>query len=282
MSSRRQVLGSGAAACAFGLSGVQSARAAEAVADGKLRQSVCAWCFRGFTIEQLAEHAVRIGLKGIDLVRPADFPVLKKHGLVATMVLSHGLTKGLNHKENHAECLAQIRDAMKATSEAGFRNVICFSGNRAGIDDETGMKNCAEALKQIVGEAEKLKITLQMELLNSKVNHKDYQCDTSDWGVALVKMVGSENFKLLYDIYHMQIQEGNVIATIQKYKDYFAHYHTAGVPGRNELDETQELNYPAISRAIAATGFQGYFAHEFIPKRDPITSLTEAAKTCLV
>jgi hydroxypyruvate isomerase len=165
--------------------------------------------------------------------------------------------------------------------KAGYKNVICFSGNRRGMDDETGMKNCAEGLKRILPLAEKNGITIQMELLNSKVNHKDYMCDRTAWGVALAKMLNSPNFKLLYDIYHMQIDEGDVIRTIQDNHQYIGHYHTAGNPGRHEIDESQELNYPAIMKAIVATGYKGYVAQEFMPvKADKIASLKEAINIC--
>jgi len=203
------------------------------------------------------------------------------------MTPSHPINPGLNRVENHEKFLPMIRQSIEATADAGFPNVICFSGNRhkdkldtEGISDEEGMRNCAEAVKQVVGLAEKRKVTLCMELLNSKRNHKDYMCDHTAWGVQLVKMVGSERFKLLYDIYHMQIDEGDVIATIRENKDYLAHFHTGGVPGRNEIDETQELNYAAIARAIVDMGFTGYLAHEFIPKRDPLESLEQGARIC--
>ncbi len=206
--------------------------------------------------------------------------MLKKYGLICAMVSTHRLTGGLNHPENHAQCLASIREAIDAAAEAGFPNVITFSGNRAGMPDDVGLENCATALKQIVGYAEKKKVTICMELLNSKVNHKDYMCDHSAWGVELCQRVGSERFKLLYDIYHMQIMEGDIIRTIQQHHECFGHYHTGGNPGRHEIDETQELNYGAIMRAIAETGYQGYVGQEFIPTRDPLTSLAEAVKIC--
>jgi len=247
---------------------------------GRIQQSVCQWCFGKMPLEQLAEYAAKIGLKGIDLVGPDAFPVLKKHGLVATMLPTHSLTKGLNNPANHDECLARIRKAIDDAAEAGFPNVICFSGNRNGMADDEGMKNCAQALKQVVGLAEQKKVTLCMELLNSKLNHKDYMCDRTAWGVALCKAVGSERFKLLYDIYHMQVQEGDIIATIRQHKDHIGHYHTAGVPGRKDLDEAQELYYPAIMRAIADTGFKGYVAHEFTPRGDPMASLAAAVTLC--
>jgi len=232
------------------------------------------------SVDDLAKNAARIGLKGIDLVGPEHFATLKKYNLVGTMTKTHDIAKGLNRKENWDECLGKIRHAIEATADAGFPNVICFSGNRAGMADDEGLKNCRDALKQVVGLAEEKRITICMELLNSKVNHKDYMCDRTHWGAQLVKAVGSERFKLLYDIYHMQIQEGDVIATLRQYKDCIGHYHTGGVPGRHEIDDTQELNYPAVMRAILDTGFKGTVAQEFIPVRDPMTSLAQAARIC--
>lgn len=250
--------------------------------QGRLNQSVCKWCFPKMSVEELAVKVKSLGMVGIDLLDPPDFPILKKHGLVCTMVQSHSLTDGLCDPKFHDTCLEKMNAAIEATATEGWRNVICFSGNARGIDRETGMKNCVEALKKIVPVAEKKGVTLIMELLNSKVNHPDYMCDNSVWGVELVKRVGSDRFKLLYDIYHMQIMEGDVIRTIRENHKYYGHYHTAGNPGRNELDDSQELFYPAIARAIADTGYDGYFAHEFIPKRDPMTSLSEAVKQCIV
>jgi hydroxypyruvate isomerase len=259
----------------------------DAVRNGKLPQAVCKWCFKQMSVEDLAQLCNKIGLKGIDLLRADSFETLKKHNLICTMTESHPISRGLNRKEHWDECFAKIREAVDATSAAGWPNVICFSGDRIGpkdlpkISDEEGLKTCTEALKQLVGYAEEKKVTLCMELLNSK-QHKNYMCDHTAWGVELCKAVGSERFKLLYDIYHMQMMEGDVIATIRANKDYIAHYHTAGVPGRNELDENQELQYAAIMRAIAETGFKGYVAQEFIPKRDPATSLAQAARICTV
>jgi len=252
----------------------------KAVQKGRIKQSACQWCFKSWSQEEFCANAVKLGLYGIDLVGPDWFANLKKNNLVGTMTTTHSIPKGLNRKENWDECLGKIRKSIEATSEAGFPNVICFSGNRDGMDDAEGLKNCAEALKQVVGLAEEKKVTICMELLNSKTNHKDYMCDRTPWGAELVKTVGSERFKLLYDIYHMQIDEGDVIATIRQYKDSIAHYHTAGVPGRNELDDTQELQYGAIMKAIVDTGFKGVVAQEFIPKRDAYTSLMQAVKVC--
>jgi len=216
------------------------------------------------------------------LLAPADFPTLKKHGLVCTMVSSGKLSDGLADPRFHKDSIESAVAAIEATSKEGWKNVICFSGNRRGIDDKVGMDNCVKALKEIVPVAEKANVILNMELLNSKVDHADYMCDNSKWGVELVKRVGSNNFKLLYDIYHMQIMEGDVIRTIEKHHDAFGHYHTGGNPGRHELDDTQELNYKAIARAIADTGDDVFYAHEFIPVRDPLTSLAEAVDLCIV
>lgn len=251
------------------------------VRKGRIKQSVCRWCYGAKSIEDLAAFSAKIGLKSIELVNPKDWGVLKKHGLVCAMSPSHGIVKGLNRKENHAECLTKIRKSIDDTSGAGFPNVICFSGNRAGMDDDEGLKNCAIAVKQVVGLAEKKNIMICMELLNSKRNHKDYMCDRTAWGAELVKRVGSDNFKLLYDIYHMQVQEGDVIATIRENKDYIGHYHTAGVPGRHEIDNTQELYYPAIVKAIIETGYKGYLGQEFKPKsKEPLKSLAQAVRIC--
>jgi len=249
---------------------------------GRLKQSVCKWCFPKISLPEMAKQVASMGMVGIDLLDPADFPTLKEHGLVCTMVQSHPLTDGLCDPKFHDLSLEKMNVAIEATSKEGWRNVICFSGNARGIDRETGMKNCVDALRKIVPVAEKAGVVLIMELLNSKVDHPDYMCDNSKWGVELVKRVGSDNFKLLYDIYHMQIMEGDVIRTIQDNHAYYGHYHTAGNPGRHELDDTQELFYPAIAKAIADTGFDGYFAHEFIPTRDPIAGLTDAVRQCIV
>jgi hydroxypyruvate isomerase len=249
--------------------------------NNRVNQTVCKWCFDGkVDLEKLCAESAKMGLRGVDLVGPDAWPTLKKYNLVGTMTPSHPIDPGLAHKENHEMCLGKIRKSIEATADAGFPNVICFSGNRKGMDDAEGMKNCAEALKQVVGLAEEKKVTICMELLNSRVNHHDYMCDHSDWGIELVKMVGSDRFRLLYDIYHMQIMEGDVIATIKKNHEYFAHYHTAGVPGRHEIDDTQELNYPAIMHAIVETGYKGWVGQEFIPVHEPIASLQQAARLC--
>jgi hydroxypyruvate isomerase len=282
--SRREALRAAAAlTVATGAAAARPAAAADSakvVTNGRIRQSVCRWCFPKVSLDELCSAAQRMGLVGIDLLGPKDFETVKKYGLVCTMVGSHPLTDGLCDPNYQDAALKTIHGAIEATAKEGWKNVICFSGNRRGIDDRTGMDNCVNALKEVVPAAEKAGIVLQMELLNSKVNHKDYMCDRSDWGVELVKRVGSDNFKLLYDIYHMQIMEGDVIRTIESHHRYFGHYHTGGNPGRHELDETQELNYKPISKAIVGVGFQGFMAHEFIPVRDPLTSLSEAVALC--
>ncbi len=250
---------------------------------GNINHSVCRWCFNSMSVEELCLAAKKIGLKGIDLVGPKDWPVLQKYDLQSTMCngAEISLVEGWNDKKFHATLIKNYTEMIPLVAKAGYKNLICFSGNRNGMDDETGLKNCVEGLQQIMSLAEKNKVTLVMELLNSKINHKDYQCDKTPWGVELAKRLGSENFKLLYDIYHMQIDEGDVIRTITDNHQFIAHYHTAGVPGRHEIDETQELNYPAIMKAILATGFKGYVAQEFIPlNADKIGSLSTAVQIC--
>jgi len=250
------------------------------IKKGRINQSVSKWCYGKIKLDEFCAICKKMGLKAIDLLGPQDFPTLKKYGLECSMVNTHGLTKGLNRKENHEECLARIRTAIDATAEYKYPNVITFPGNRAGMPDDVGIENMTMALKKIAGYAEKKKVNICIEYLNSKVNHKDYMFDNMAWGVEVCKRVGSERVKILYDIYHAQIMEGDIISTIRKYHEYIAHYHTGGVPGRNEIDETQEIYYPAIMRAIVKTGYTGYVAHEFIPKRDPITSLANAARLC--
>ncbi len=251
-----------------------------AIRHRRIRQTICRWCHAAVPLEKLCQIAARLGYGGIDIAAPETFPTLKKYNLAGTMTPSHTIEKGLNREENWDECLHSIRQSIAATSAAGFTNVICFSGNRNGMDLGEGQKNCATAIKEVIGLAEKSKITLHMELLNSKVDHPDYMADHAEWAVGLVKAVGSEHFKLLYDIYHMQIMEGDVIATIKKYHPYIGHYHTGGVPGRHEIDDSQELNYPAIIRAIVDTGFQGWLGQEFVPVGDSEESLLQAAKIC--
>jgi len=250
------------------------------VKKGRINQSVSKWCYGKFPLDELCAIVKKMGLKGIDLLGPSEFPTLKKYGLVCTMTNTHGLSNGLNNKEIHTQCLDSIRTAIEATAEYQFPNVITFPGNRRGMPDDVGIENTVTALKQVAGLAEKKKVNICLEYLNSKVNHKDYMFDRMKWGVEVCKKVGSERIKILYDIYHAQIMEGDIIRTIRDNREYIGHYHTGGNPGRNEIDETQELYYPAIMRAIAETGYNGYVAHEFIPKRDPLTSLAQATQLC--
>ena len=276
---RRELL-----AAALGIAGVTAGGAARGVErvvqNGRIRQSVCKWCYRDFSVDELCAAAAGLGLRSVELLDPDDFATVKKHGLVCALTNSHGITRGLNDPEHQPACLEAIRKAIEATADAGFPNVITFSGNRGDIPDDVGLDHCADAVKRVVGLAERRGVTIVMELLNSKVDHPDYMCDTTPWGVELVRRVGSERFKLLYDIYHMQIMEGDVIRTIREHHELIGHYHTAGNPGRHELDDSQELQYAPIMRAIADTGFAGYVAQEFIPTRDPLQSLAEAARLC--
>lgn len=250
---------------------------------GNINHAVCRWCFSQLDVETLCIEAKKIGIKGIDLVGPEDWPTLKKHGIYSSMCngAEINLVDGWNDKKFHAQLIKNYTEMIPQVAKAGYKNLICFSGNTRGKDNETGWNNCVEGLKQVIGLAEKHNIVLVMELLNSKVDHEDYQCDHTAWGVELAKRLGSENFKLLYDIYHMQIDEGNVISNIKNNHQYIAHYHTAGVPGRNEIGDQQELYYPAIMKAILDTGFKGYVAQEFIPKeKDKLQSLQTAVKIC--
>ena len=250
---------------------------------GNINHSVCKWCYKGIELDPFCEAVKGMGLKAVDLIAIEDFPTLQKHGLSCSLVtgVPGGIKKGLNREENHETLIAWFEEVCPQISAAGYKQVVCFSGNRDGMSDIQGLANCTKGLKQIVPIAEKHGVTVVMELLNSKVNHADYMADLSSWGVALCDTVGSDAFKLLYDIYHMQIMEGDVIATIRKNHEYYSHYHTGGVPGRAEIDTTQELYYPAIMEAILETGFDGYVAQEFIPAGpNPMASLEAAVHIC--
>lgn len=289
-SSRRSALKKMAAATALAIAGsslVNRISAAENAMDNKLKgvvnHSVCRWCYQSIPLDDLCQAAKNIGLTSVELVGPVEWPTLKKYGLTSALPwgAGMGITKGFNDPQYHEALIKSYEEVIPNAAAAGFKQIICFSGNRNGLNDEQGIKNCAVGLKKLMPVAEKYKVTVIMELLNSKVNHKDYQCDHTVWGAALVDSVGSDRFKLLYDIYHMQIMEGDIIATIKKYQQYITHYHTGGVPGRNEIDETQELNYPAIIKAIYETGYKGYVAQEFVPKRDDkIASLKQGVQIC--
>ncbi len=250
---------------------------------GNINHSVCRWCYSTIALDDLCAASKNMGIKAIDLVGPKDWPVLQKYGLVSAMCngAEINLVDGWNTKQNHSTLIKNYSDMIPLVAKAGYTNLICFSGSRRGMDDETGWNNCVEGLKKVLPLAEKNKVVLVMELLNSKINHKDYQCDKTAWGVELVKRIGSNNFRLLYDIYHMQIDEGDVIRTIKDNHQYIAHYHTGGVPGRHEIDESQELYYPAIMKAIVETGHKGFVAQEFIPAQtDKLASLQKAIKIC--
>jgi hydroxypyruvate isomerase len=256
-------------------------------AASAIKQSVCRWCFNDMSLDELAANAKRIGLHSVELIGPADFPTIKQHGLMCAMVSqagNGGIPKGWNRVDNHSWLIPAYEERIALVAQEKWPNVICFSGNRGGLGDDEGLENCAKGLKQLMPAAEKAGVTVCMELLNSKVNHPDYQCDHTAWGVKLVENVASERFKLLYDIYHMQIMEGDVIHTIRDNHRHIAHYHTAGVPGRHEIDESQELFYPAVMKAIADTGYTGYVAQEFVPlkKEQGMASLEDAYKRCAV
>jgi hydroxypyruvate isomerase len=249
---------------------------------GRLKQGITRGCLgRGRPLEEAAREAARLGCVSFDLVGPADWATVKKFGLVPSMVPGGGgIENGTNRKENHEKMLAQFRENIPQAAANGCPNVITFSGNRRGMSDEEAWGNSVALLKQVTPLAEDKGVTICMELLNSKVNHKDYQCDHTAWGVELCKRVASPRFKLLYDIYHMQIMEGDVIRTIRDNFQYIGHFHTAGNPGRHEPDETQELNYRPIAQAIVDLGYQGYFCHEYSPLKDPIKSLDAALALC--
>lgn len=253
---------------------------------GNIRHSVCKWCYDSIPLDDFAVAIKKIGIVAIDLIALEQFPILKKHDIACSMVSissnTWGITKGWNKTEHHEALIKHYKYLIDETAKAGYKNIICFSGNRdEEINDEQGLDNCAEGLSKIISYAEQKKVTLVMELLNSKIDHKNYMCDSTDWGVELCRMLDSDHFKLLYDIYHMQIMEGDIIRTINENQTFIGHYHTGGVPGRAEIDQTQELNYPAIMKAILKTGYKGYVGQEFIPKNsDKLASLKTAVQLC--
>lgn len=273
-----QTVGAGSGAALAG----KAAQMKPVERKGRIKQSACRWCYNKIPAEDFVREGVRLGLKSIDLAPAAEWPILKKHGLPPTMI-GGGTTipDGFNRKENHAGIEERFRESVRNAVTFGAPSIIVFSGNRRGMSDEEGLENCVTGLKKIMPIAEDKGILVCMELLNSKVDHADYMCDHTKWGVELVKRVASPHFKLLYDIYHMQIMEGNVIENITKYIRHIAHIHTGGVPGRHELDETQELYYPAIMKAIVKTGYKGYVGQEFVPaEKDKLTSLKKCILIC--
>jgi len=249
---------------------------------GRIKQSVSRWCYKETPLDQLCAYAAQIGLKAVDLLNPEDYDVPRRYGLVCSMGYAGGgeIPSALNRVENHARIEEGFRKNIPLAAKAGVPNVITFSGNREGMSDAEGAKNTITGLNRIKKIAEDNGVVICMELLNSKVNHKDYMCDHTAWGVQVLEAVNSPHVKLLYDIYHMQIMEGDLIATIQQNIRWLGHFHTGGVPGRHELDGTQEVQWDGVMRGIAATDFQGYVAHEFVPTRDPLTSLRQAVDLC--
>jgi len=250
---------------------------------GNIKHSVCRWCFGDIAFEELCRAAKEMGISSIELAGPEEWPILKKHGLHCAMpwTPNSDLSNGFNQTANHEKLINIYTEFIPKVAAAGYNTLICFSGNKFGISAEQGLENCAVALRKLIPLAEKHNVTLVMELLNSKVDHKDYQCDSTAWGVKLCKLIGSDRFKLLYDIYHMQIMEGDIIRTIRENIKYIAHFHTGGNPGRHEIDETQELYYPAIMKAILETGFKGYVAQEFIPtKANKLEALKQGITIC--
>ncbi len=280
---RRDALKSGlaAGACAAAPAFTRGQTSIPARKD-RIRQSACRWCYKGMALNDLCANGAGLGLKGIDLLTVEEWEIPRRYGLICTMGYAGGGTipEALNRTENHAAIESALRENIPLAAKAGVPNVITFSGNRAGMSDEEGARNTVAGLNRVKKIAEDHGVTICMELLNSKVNHPDYMCDHTAWGVGVMEEVNSPNVKLLYDIYHMQIMEGDLIATISANLRWIGHFHTGGVPGRHELDDTQEVQWDGVMRAIADAGFTGYVAHEFIPVRDPLASLRAAVDLC--
>lgn len=282
----KSVLVGGAALAASGVEAIaadkkKNAKVAEPL-KGNIRHSVSKWCFGDYALDEFCEICKNIGIQSIELLDPAEWPVVQKHGLTVAMAQGAGLgiDRAFNDPSLHDELVASYEKVIPMVAEAGLTNLICFSGRRNGVTDLQGWQNCEKGLARLLPIAEKHNVVLTMELLNS-VGHKDYLCDHTAWGAELCRRLGSPNFKLLYDIYHMQIMEGNIIENIQKYNAYFSHVHTGGNPGRAEIDETQELYYPAIMQALVATGYKGFVGQEFVPRQaDKIASLEKCIRIC--
>ena len=280
-----ELVGAAAVGVGIGSVGAQTASAASTAAtSGRLTQSVCQWCYRDIPLRDLFKEVSDLGLTAVDLLQPDEWAIARDYGLTCSTGYADAgnITDGLNDPANHDAIVRGMEQNVPKAAAEGVPQVIVFFGNRRGLTDAEGIDNCVTVLERVAPIAESENVTVVVELLNSKVNHPDYHGDRTPFGVEVIKRVGSSHVKLLYDIYHMQIMEGDVIRTIRDNQEYIAHYHTAGVPGRHELDDNQELNYPAICRAIIETGYQGYLAHEFIPTRDPMTSLREAVELCAV
>lgn len=286
-SSRRTVLKQLAAgAAALGATSLlPKSLAAQTAPDlkGNIRHSVARWPFGDLSLEELCQGAKALGIESVEILHPDDFDVVLDYGLSCAMVHTPwgGTSEGFNHVENHEQLIPAYRERIPQVAEVGFSNIVAFTGNRNGISEEEGLENCVAGIQEVIGVAEEHDVTICIEFLNSKLDHPDYQFDNMAFGVELVERVGSDHFKILYDIYHAQVDEGDIIQTIRDHSDIIGHYHTAGVPGRNELDDTQELNYPAIMEAIVESGFDGWVGHEFIPTRDDVLeSLREAVEVC--
>jgi hydroxypyruvate isomerase len=287
--SRRRVLQSAAALTVAGALGASSRAAEPVIKNKRLKQSIVGWCFTNYgerwNIEQLCQQAKRLGCDSVELVDPRDWPVLKKHGLVCAIATSHPFEKGMNNPKYQEMCLDKMRTAIDACAEAGYPSVITFTGFREDIPDDVGIKNCVAGYKKIVGYAEKKKVTLCLEMLNSRVKenmkgHPGYQGDHTDYCMEIIKKVASPRLKLLFDIYHVQIMDGDIIRRIHQYAEWIGHIHTAGNPGRAELDDKQEINYPPIMRALVEVKYPGFVGQEFIPTRDPAKGLEEAVRLC--
>lgn len=292
MLSRRQLLSTtatfaaGAALSALPPTTAAAEDKALAQLKGKIHHSVVSWCFtKHWSVDELCKNAKLLGCQSVELIPPKEWPTLKKYGLKCAIASSHGFTKGMNNPKYRDEVNEKLRAAIDASADFGCPSVITFTGFREDIPDDIGLKNCVQGFKEIVGYAEKKKVTLCLEMLNSRVDvemkgHPGYQGDHTEYCIDIIKQVGSPRLKLLFDLYHVQIMDGDLITRIRRYKDYIGHYHTAGVPGRGELDDTQEINHPPVLKAIADSGYTGFVGHEFIPTRDPLGGLREAIAVC--
>jgi hydroxypyruvate isomerase len=286
---RRAALQTLASASVAGLSASSAAEVARAkpyrVANGRIKQSVVPWCFNPMPVEEVARHAAAMGLQSVELCDPKHWPLLKELGMTCAIAGSHGFAKGFAHREEWDECHAKLRERIAQCAAAGVERVITFSGFRRGISDDDGIRNMVEGLKVILPFAEEKRVTLCIEMLNSRVDiemkgHPDYFCDSVERTVAICSQIGSPRVKMLFDIYHVQIMHGDVIARIRRHREFIAHVHTAGNPGRNEIDETQEINYPPIMKALLEVGYDGYVGQEFIPTRDKVASLAQGVQIC--
>ena len=271
-----------AGVAAASLSSPLSAEVQPTKRKGRVKQSVGRWCYKKFSLDELCEQSAKIGLQGIDLLQPDEYEIPKRYGLVCALGYAGAgdIPNALNRTENHDAIEKALQLNIPRAAKASVPNVITFSGNRKGMSDEEGLRNTITGLNRVKKIAEDNGVVICLELLNSKVDHHDYMCDHTEWGLRVVQEVNSPNVRLLYDIYHMQIMEGDLIATIKPNIQWIAHFHTGGVPGRHELDKTQEVQWDAVVSAVADTGYKGFIAHEFVPMRVPFTSLREAADLC--